>query len=223
VTMLLAVGAGAEAVAVGAFAGGIAALLLVAVLAPPGLPPARIALIGVAVAAACLALVDVLLLRSGNRWSEGVIFLAGSTYAEGWQDLWPLLVVLGPGMALTWMLGRDLDALGAGDDVATSLGVRPARTRGAALLLAALLAAAAVATVGAVGFVGLMAPHAARLLVGSGHRRLLPVTALLGAALLLVADLIGRSALDASREIPSGVVTALLGAPLLLWLLRRRA
>jgi iron complex transport system permease protein len=77
--------------------------------------------------------------------------------------------------------------------------------------------------VGAVGFVGLMAPHAARLLVGSGHRRLLPAALALGATLLLVADLAGRSVLDASREVPSGVVTALLGAPLLLWLLRRRA
>jgi iron complex transport system permease protein len=80
-----------------------------------------------------------------------------------------------------------------------------------------------VGTVGPVGFVGLMAPHAARTLVGSGHRRLLPVAATLGASLLLVADLVGRSALDASREVPSGIVTALLGAPLLLWLLRRRA
>jgi ABC-type Fe3+-siderophore transport system permease subunit len=111
--------------------------------------------------------------------------------------------------------------LATGDDVAIVLGVPPPRTRIVLLALAAVLAAAAVATAGAIGFVGLMAPHAARLLVGPGHRRLVPIAALLGAALLLLADLVGRSALDASREIPSGVVTALLGAPLLLWLLRR--
>lgn len=223
VTMLLAVDAGPEAIAVGAFVGGIAALALVGTLAPRELPPARVALVGVALASASLALVDVLLLRSGNRWTDGIIFLAGSTYAEGWSDLVPLLVVLVPALAAAWLLGRRLDVLGAGDDVAIGLGVPPGRTRVGVLGLAAVLAAAAVATAGAIGFVGLMAPHAARLLVGSGHRRLIPVAALLGAALLLLADLVGRSALDASREIPSGVVTALLGAPLLLWLLRRRA
>ena len=223
VTMLLVVDGGREAIAAGAFAGGIATLALVGALAPRDLPPARVALIGVALASASLALVDVLLLRAGNRWAEGAVFLAGSTYAEGWGDLVPLLVVLAPALAAAWLLGRRLDVLGAGDDVATGLGVPPPGTRVGVLGLAAVLAAAAVATVGAVGFVGLTAPHAARLLVRSGHRLLLPVAAVLGAALLLLADLIGRSALDASREVPSGIVTALLGAPVLLLLLRRRA
>jgi iron complex transport system permease protein len=223
VAVLLVSDGGAAAIAAGAFAGGIAALVLVAVLAPPGLPPARVALIGVALASAFAALVEVLLLRAGNELDQGMVFLAGSTYAEGWTDLAPLLAVLVPAAAVAWLLARRLDVLGAGDDVAVGLGVPPPATRAALLVLAAVLAAAAVATVGAVGFVGLMAPHAARLLVGSGHRRLLPVAAALGGALLLVADLVGRSALDASREVPSGIVTALLGAPLLLWLLRRRA
>jgi len=223
VAMLLLVDAGREAIGVGAFAGGIATLALVAALAPRGLPPARVALIGVALASASLALVDVLLLRAGNRWAEGAVFLAGSTYAEGWADLVPLLAVLAPALVAAWLLGRRLDVLGAGDDVATGLGVPPPQTRVGVLVLAAVLAAVAVATVGAVGFVGLVAPHAARLLMRAGHRRLLPVAAVLGAALLLLADLIGRSALDASREVPSGIVTALLGAPVLLVLLWRRA
>jgi iron complex transport system permease protein len=131
--------------------------------------------------------------------------------------------VLAAGAALAWLAGPSLDALAAGDDVAVGLGLRPGVVRTAVLGLAAVLAATAVATVGALGFVGLMAPHAARLLVGPAHRALVLVAALIGASLLLVADLVGRSALDASRELPSGVVTALLGAPLLLWLLRRRA
>jgi iron complex transport system permease protein len=213
----------ATVLALGAFGGGVAALALVLALTPRDLDPTRVALVGVAVAGAALAVVHVLLLRAGPEITDGVVFLAGSTYAQGWEDLAALLPVLVAGGLLSWLAGRRLDALGAGDDLATVLGVPPAVTRLALLTLAAALAAAAVATVGAVGFVGLMAPHAARLLVGPGHRALVPVAALLGASLLLVADLIGRSALDGSREIPSGVVTALIGAPLLLLLLRRRA
>jgi ABC-type Fe3+-siderophore transport system permease subunit len=223
VALLTLADPGSLALGLGAFAGALAALALVAALTPRRLEPERVALVGVAVAGAALAVVHVLLLRAGPEVTEGVVFLAGSTYAEGWSDLAALAPALAAGLVLAWLAGRRIDALGAGDELATALGVAPARTRAALLALAAALAAAAVATVGAVGFVGLMAPHAARLLVGPAHRMVVPVAALLGAALLLVADLIGRSALDASREVPSGVVTALLGAPLLLALLRRRA
>jgi ferric hydroxamate transport system permease protein len=210
-------------VAAGAFAGGVSALALVVALTPRALDPERVALVGVAIAGAALAVVHVLLLRAGPEVTDGVVFLAGSTYAEGWGDLAALVPVLAAGTVLALLQARRLDALGAGDDVAVGLGLAPARARAGLLVLSAALAAAAVATVGAVGFVGLMAPHAARMLVGAGHRRTIPVAALLGAGLLLVADLVGRSALDASRELPSGVVTALIGAPLLLLLLRRRA
>jgi len=223
VLLLLVTDASGAAVALGAFAGGVAALALVLALTPRRLEPGRLALVGVAVAGAALAVVHLLLLRAGPEVTDGVVFLAGSTYAEGWSDLAALAPVLLGGTALAWLAGRRLDALGTGDDLATALGVPPAATRHAVLALTAALAAAAVATVGAVGFVVLMAPQAARLLVGPGHRRLVLVAALLGAALLLVADLVGRSVLGGAREVPSGVVTALLGAPVLLWLLRRRA
>jgi ABC-type Fe3+-siderophore transport system permease subunit len=96
------------------------------------------------------------------------------------------------------------------------------RTRVMLIGLAALLAAGAVATVGAVGFVGLMAPHLARVLVGPGHRISLPVSAACGATILLLADLLGRSVMPEAREIPSGLVTAMIGAPLILVLLRSR-
>lgn len=223
ILLLLTADAGALAVGAAAFAGGIAALALVLALAPRELDPARLALIGVAIAGAALAVVHVLLLRAGPSITDGIVFLAGSTYAEGWAELAALGPVLAVGTALAWLAGRRLDALATGDDLAMALGVRPPATRMALLALGAALAAAAVATVGAIGFVGLMAPHAARLLAGPAHRRAIPVAALLGAGLLLTADLIGRTALDGSRELPSGVVTALIGAPLLLVLLRRRA
>jgi iron complex transport system permease protein len=222
VLLLVLTGASGPVVALAAFGGGVAALALVLALTPRRLEPGRLALVGVAVAGAALAVVHLLLLRAGPDVTEGVVFLAGSTYAEGWGDLAALAPVLLGATALAWLAGRRLDVLGTGDVLAGALGVAPGATRLAVLALSAALAAAAVATVGAVGFVGLMAPHAARLLVGPGHRRLVPVAALLGAALLLVADLVGRSVLDDAREVPSGVVTALLGAPVLLWLLRRR-
>ncbi len=125
------------------------------------------------------------------------------------------------GGAIAWFAARRLDALSAGDDMAISLGVRAARTRAVLLAASALLASAAVAIVGAIVFVGLMAPHAARILVGPQHRRVLPVAAALGAAFLLVADLLGRGVLAGSYELPSGLVTAIVGGPLLLVLLRR--
>lgn len=221
VALLLFVDASQEALALTAFAGGIAALALVTALAPRDLDPARVALIGVAIASACTAIVHVMLLNAGLDATKGVIFLAGSTYAEGWRDLAALGALTAVGGAAGWLLARRLDVLATSDDVAAALGVPPARTRLALIGIAAVLAAGAVATVGAIGFVGLMAPHAARLLVGPGHRRAIPAAAVCGATVLLLADLAGRSVLSEARELSSGLVTAVIGAPLLLALLRR--
>jgi ABC-type Fe3+-siderophore transport system permease subunit len=220
-TALVLVRPGQGGVAVAAFAGGLAALALVYAAAPRDLDPLRIALIGVAIATACAALADMLVLFAGPAATQGLVLVSGSTYAQSWSDfavLAPLVAVCG---AIAWFAARRLDALGAGDDMAISLGVPAARTRAVLLAASAVLAAGAVAIVGAIVFVGLMAPHAARILVGPQHRRLLPVAALLGAAFLLIADLLGRSVLAGSYELPSGLVTAIVGGPLLLLLLRR--
>jgi ABC-type Fe3+-siderophore transport system permease subunit len=222
VTLLLFVEASPEVIAVAGFAGGVTALALVAALAPRDLDPARVALIGVAVAAASAGIVHVLLFNAGLQYTHGAIFLVGSTYAEGWADLAPLVPLVAVAGTLGWVLARRLDAIASGDDVAAALGVPPVRTRLVLIALAALLAAGAVATVGAVGFVGLMAPHLARVLVGPGHRISLPVAAACGATILLLADLVGRSIMPEAREIPSGLVTAMIGAPLILVLLRSR-
>ena len=212
---------GQGGVALAAFAGGLAALALVYAAAPRDLDPLRIALIGVAIATACAAIGDLLLLIAGPAATQGIVLLSGSTYAQGWGDFLLLLPAVVVGGVIAWFAARRLDALSAGDDMAISLGVRAARTRAVLLAASALLASAAVAIVGAIVFVGLMAPHAARILVGPQHRRVLPVAALLGAAFLLVADLLGRSVLAGSYELPSGLVTAIVGGPLLLLLLRR--
>ena len=220
-TALILVRPGQGGVTIAAFAGGLAALALVYAVAPRDLDPLRIALIGVAVATACAALADMLLLFAGPAATQGLVLVSGSTYAQSWGDfsvLAPLVAVCG---VVAWLAARRLDALGAGDDMAISLGVPAGRTRALLLGISALLAAGAVAIVGAIVFVGLMAPHAARILVGPQHRRLLPVAALLGGAFLLFADLLGRSVLSGSYELPSGLVTAIVGGPLLLMLLRR--
>ncbi len=220
-TALVVFRPGQVGVSAAAFAGGLAALALVYAVAPRDLSPMRIALIGVAVATACAALADMLLLFAGPATTQGLVLVSGSTYAQSWSDfavLAPLVAVCG---ASAWLAARRLDALGAGDDTAISLGVPAARTRGVLLATSAILAAGAVAVVGAIVFVGLMAPHAARILVGPMHRRLLPVAAVLGATFLLLADLLGRSVLSGSYELPSGLVTAIVGGPLLLLLLRR--
>ena len=128
--------------------------------------------------------------------------------------------VLGTGLALQ---GRTLDAFAFGDTAAAVLGIDVNRTRWTMLTVVALLTGALVAVSGSIGFVGLILPHAVRLVVGAGHRRLLPLSALLGATFLVWADTAARTVFE-PRELPVGIVTAFLGAPvfaLLLW--RRRS
>nr|MBA2454071.1 iron chelate uptake ABC transporter family permease subunit [Chloroflexia bacterium] len=151
-----------------------------------------------------------------------LVWLSGSTYARDWDDLQrllPWLVVLLP---VAWLAARQLDVLGLGDDAARAIGMPLERTRLAILTVAVALSAAAVSVVGTIGFVGLIGPHTARILLAGQHqhRKLVPLAAILGALLVTLADTIGRFAL-APKEIPAGLVTALIGAPYFLWLLWR--
>jgi iron complex transport system permease protein len=124
-------------------------------------------------------------------------------------------------VTLAWLLtqGRQLNALTVGDDTAASLGVDVHRLRIALLVAASLLTATVVSVSGGIGFVGLMVPHAARLVVGPDHRRLLPVSLLVGAIFLVLVDLVTR-VVDKPNEMPIGIFTAALGGPFFLWLLR---
>src|SRR5690242_5727652 len=117
------------------------------------------------------------------------------------------------------LFGRRLNVLLAGDESATALGVDVNRLRAVLLVLSALLTGTVIAVAGSIGFVGLMIPHLVRLTTGADHRRLLPLTALLGALYLVLVDLLSRT-LDRPNELPLGILTALLGAPFFLWLLR---
>jgi iron complex transport system permease protein len=152
--------------------------------------------------------------------SQAMVWMAGSVYGRTWDNFWPMVpwvVVCLPALLIA---SRDLDALGLGDEVAHGLGVRMELTRGLLLLISVALAGAAVATAGAVGFIGLMAPHIGRQLVGPSHAGLLPTAALTGGFLVVTADLIGRT-LFVPLEIPAGIITALIGAPFFLYLLHR--
>lgn len=182
---------------------------------------ATMLLAGVAVAALCGALLGLLLfladdaaLRAITFWSLGS--LGGATWAGvAWSA--PLLVA--PVLAAPW-LARGLNALLLGEAAAFHLGVRVERLKRWTIGLSALGVGAAVATSGMIGFVGLVVPHLVRLALGPDHRTLLPASALLGALLLVVADLVART-IVAPAELPIGIVTALAGGPFFLWLLLR--
>lgn len=152
---------------------------------------------------------------------RAMIWLSGSVYGADWTKVKSLLLWLSVPLALTWFSCRQLDLIRFGDDVATGLGQKVNLVRAFLILLCTLISGAAVAMVGLVGFVGLIAPHVARRIVGPAHRSLIPVAALTGSLLLLVADIIGRTVI-APAQLPAGIVTALLGAPFFAYLLKGR-
>lgn len=216
--------AGSTVLAAAAFGGGLAATALVFLTARTGgrLTPMRLVLAGVTVAYALSAVTSFLIFASDRRdGARGVLFwLLGSLDQARWDAL-PVptaATLLVTAVLLLW--GRRLDAVAIGDDTALSLGTSPTRFRTQAFLVVALGVGAVVAVAGPIGFVGLVVPHLARRWVGGTHRRMLPVAALLGAVFLVWADVLARVAF-APREMPLGIVTALVGAPFLLLLIRR--
>jgi iron complex transport system permease protein len=180
-----------------------------------------ILLLGLAISAICSSITSVLLLLL-PRGPEGVLFwLMGSLASARWSG-----VALSSGGLLVAILfalwrARDLDAILWGDDVARSVGVDVGRVRGLALIMATVPAAASVASCGVIGFLGLMVPHLAREISGAEHQRLIPLSAILGATWLMIADLIARQIL-APAELPVGAITSAVGAPFLAWMCLRR-
>ncbi|MFC4640420.1 FecCD family ABC transporter permease [Deinococcus hohokamensis] len=186
------------------------------------LHPVRLALVGVAVAAALGAVQQLALVRAPDGLGTALSFLTGTVYGADnvrVARVWPWAAALLPAALLC---SRTLDVLNLGEALATSLGTRVPLARLLCLAVAVALAGAAVTGAGILGFVGLLAPHLARLLVGARHIRLLPISMLLGAGLVLLADTLGRALLP-PIEVPAGVLTTLVGAPYFLSLLRRAA
>lgn len=149
---------------------------------------------------------------------RAMIWLAGSIYDANWSKVQMLAVWLVAPLALAGLSCRELDLIRFGDHAAQSLGQRVNLLRGSMLLLCTLLSGAAVAAAGLIGFVGLVAPHMARGLVGPAHARLIPIAALIGGALVMAADLVGRIII-APAQLPVGLMTALIGAPFFAYLL----
>lgn len=209
-----------------AFAGALTTLFVVYGIAVRGghTPVATLLLAGIAAGAFNVAMSSFLLALALENWEVGksiVYWTMGGLEGRTWDHVLLIAPFLALGLALVMAYPRDLDALLLGETQAASVGVNVPRTRLVLLLVTALLTAAAVAVAGGIGFIGLVVPHIVRLLAGPHHRRLLPLSALLGALLLVGADLALRL-LFATNEIPLGVVTAAMGAPFFLFLLLRQ-
>jgi iron complex transport system permease protein len=152
--------------------------------------------------------------------SQALIWITGSVYGRGWEHIGSLLPWLAVFVPLALLLSGELNALHLGDDIARGLGSRVELVRGLLLLASVALVGSTIAAAGNIGFVGLIAPHLARRLVGPAHEGLLPTAAMIGGAIVVLADLLGRS-LAAPIDLPCGVITAAIGAPYFLYLLYR--
>ena len=206
-----------------AFLGAAAAMVLVhgiAALGKEGATPGRLTIAGAAVTAALMSWTSAVLLIDRQTMESFRYWQVGSIGDGKLATLLPVLPFLLVGVVLALGSIRGLDALALGDDVAAGLGTSVVRSRLVVGLAATLLAGTATALAGPVGFVGLLVPHAARLLLGSAHARVLPASALLGAVLVLAADTVGRVVLPPT-EVQVGIMTALVGLPAFAILLRR--
>lgn len=224
VTLIVVVrNAPAGVIPLAAFAGAVTVATLIYLLAwRGGDSPIRLILVGIGLGAICGA-ATTLMITFGDIYDvqRALIWLTGSVYGRSWKEFWPLLPWIVVFVPLALLLARDLNALNLGEDVARGLGSPVAWRRGLLLLTAVALAAATVAAAGTIGFVGLMAPHIGRRLVGPDHSGLLPTAGVLGALIVVSADLVGRT-LFAPIELPAGLVTAAIGAPFFIGLLWRQ-
>ncbi len=201
-----------------ALAGAIIVLLLLRLLAPK-YSPEKFVLAGVAIAASLGAAATIIVVEARLQTAQALSWLIGSTHARGYADAVVLVPWVFALSAIGLLFSRHLDAFLLGDEKARSLGLATGNASKYAMLYAAVAVAIAVSSIGAVSFVGLLAPHAARLLAGARHAKSLPVAMALGAVMLAFADTIGRSII-APLELPAGIITAIIGAPAFMLLLR---
>jgi len=215
---------GLWAISAGSIIGALVAMVSVfAVARQHGrLAPTQLILCGVVMAAFYEAITSFLIFRGNPQATQSVLFwLLGSFGLASWSQLPIPAVVLLAAMAYLLAQARLLNALAMGPEAAASLGVDVRQLRRNLFIVASLIAGVAVAVSGVIGFVGLVIPHIVRLLVGSDHRRVLPAGAVIGASFMVLADLLART-IVAPQEMPIGVITAFIGAPALLFLIRRR-
>ncbi len=212
-----------DAVPIAAFVGALLAVTLAATLstrADGSGSPATLILAGVAVAAFLTAVQTYVLQQNSDSLRQVYTWILGRLGTSGWSEVALLVPYAAVCLGVLVLAVGALDVLSLGDEEAASLGARPQTLRAVILVAASMGAAAAVAVSGLIGFVGLIVPHAVRMVAGVGHRRLVPLSILFGGAFLTLADLLART-VQSPAELPIGVITAFVGAPFFLFILRR--
>jgi len=207
-----------------AFGGALAATVVVYVVGSigrEGSSPVRLTLTGVALGAVLSGIVTAMLLADPEGFSAMRSWESGSLEGRGWDGVVPVLPFLAVGVVLALVISRSLNAIALGDDLAVALGARVTLVRALAIVAVSLLAGGATAIAGPIAFVGLMIPHVARWIAGPDQRWIVALSVVLGPVLLLVADIVGRVVLRPG-ELPAGIVTAVIGAPVLIVLVRRQ-
>lgn len=203
-----------------AFLGGVLSFIILWIVCGFNFRPIKMAIIGVALSALWAAISHYLMLTNPVEINTAMLWLTGSLWGRSWSYLnvvLPWLVVLLP---LPFIFCRDLDTLGLGENKASTLGVTVNKVQISVLVLAVALSTTAVAICGPIAFLGLVAPHLARRLVGGRHRTLLPAALIIGALLLQLSDILAR-VIDPPTELPAGILTAIIGAPYFFYLLMR--
>ena len=203
-----------------AFIGGVLSFILLWMIWGFNFRPIKMAIIGVALSALWAAISHYLMLTNPVEINTAMLWLTGSLWGRSWayvNVVLPWLLVLLP---LPFIFCRDLDTLGLGENKAATLGVSVNKTQILVLVLAVALSTTAVAICGPIAFLGLVAPHLARKLVGGRHRTLLPAAMLIGTLLLQISDILAR-VIDPPTELPAGILTAIIGAPYFFYLLMR--
>ena len=204
-----------------AFLGAMLAAILIYFLAwKDGIRPIRVILAGVAVSAFLGAGISAMLIFYSDRVHGALLWMVGGLSARSWSHVEILYPYTIAGMILTFLSAQQMNVLQLGDEVAKGLGMRVNLVRTFLTAIAALLAASAVCVVGLLGFVGLIIPHTARLILGSDYKFLLPGAAILGAAVVTISDTFARI-IFAPIELPVGIIMAMIGAPFFLYLLRK--
>lgn len=206
---------------IAAFAGAWLAFFILSLLSRRmTLAPSTIALVGVSVGAAFQAGVQYLIVTHPTDMNMALLWMTGSLWSRRWIHVYSLLPWIAVLVPLAWRQFAKLNIFQLGDEIGTSLGLHVTRQRFWLMLLAVTLAGISVSAVGSIGFVGMLAPHIARGLVGSRHGWLIPLAALIGADLMLLGDCLGRIILI-PKEVPVGIMAALMGAPYFIYLLRQ--
>ncbi len=206
---------------IAAVIGGIFAAVIIWVITRLSKPtPARLALIGISISAFLGSMIDFLLVVHPIEINTAMIWLTGSLWGRNWDQVPYIIAALAVLVPIAWWLAWKLNVMSLGEENATSLGVVPKRVQVSALGVAVILSSVSVSICGTISFVGLLAPHLSRLIVGHDHKRLLPCAAIIGGLLVLVSDALARG-IQPPVELPAGVLTSLIGAPYFIFLLRR--